>query len=154
MTSRIRPSLRDWPEDAAHENGCYLCRCVVCHETFTGHKRRVVCHECTDRSEAEAKRRAEWLTAHDAPKDWVIMTTDEVRKQWADYSDLLLCYHVEQKVRRELAVLLDDLASDHFTRPEHWSDSIKAVLKASDDLDKPRENTPLPSPAGTGTVQA
>lgn len=37
---------RNWPEDAAHENGNYLNRCVACKQTFVGHKRRAVCREC------------------------------------------------------------------------------------------------------------
>jgi len=39
-------SIRDWPEDFAHENGIYLCTCSICSHTFTGHKRRVICKVC------------------------------------------------------------------------------------------------------------
>ncbi len=94
-------SPRDWTEDAAHENGSYLCRCVHCHEVFTGHKRRAVCKACHTRDAETAKARAEWLHAHNAPKDWVILTIDEVRAMHAQYADLLLRYHVEAKLRRE-----------------------------------------------------
>lgn len=37
---------RDFPEDAEHENGNYLCHCVGCTRDFTGHKRRVLCRVC------------------------------------------------------------------------------------------------------------
>lgn len=38
---------RSWPEDFSHENGNYCCSCVNCGLTFTGHKRRVRCRQCT-----------------------------------------------------------------------------------------------------------
>ena len=38
---------RDWPEDAAHENGNYLNRCWECNETFMGYKRRTTCRRCS-----------------------------------------------------------------------------------------------------------
>ncbi len=103
------PSPRDWPEDAAHENGNYLCRCCGCHETFIGYKRRVVCKVCSDRDAAEAKLRAEWLTAHKAPANWTILTIEEVRAMHADYADQLLRLHVEQQTRRELSKQVGDL---------------------------------------------
>ena len=37
---------RDWPEDAAHENGTYIGQCIKCGERFTGHKRRFICKPC------------------------------------------------------------------------------------------------------------
>jgi hypothetical protein len=37
---------RDWTEDFPHENGKYQNECLVCRETFLGHKRRVVCKLC------------------------------------------------------------------------------------------------------------
>jgi len=42
------PGPRDWPEDAERDddNGCYQNRCILCKETFIGHKRRAVCKEC------------------------------------------------------------------------------------------------------------
>ena len=42
---------KDWPEDFAHENGEYYCRCYVCNETFTGYKRRVICKECANKNQ-------------------------------------------------------------------------------------------------------
>ena len=150
--STTQPTSRDWPEDFSGENGCYLNRCCLCHETFTGHKRRYVCHVCADRDAAESKRRAEWLAAHNAPTDWTIATIDEVRNMWADYSNLLLRLYTEQKVRRELAELLDGLASDHYTRPQDWPESISRALTRSEALDAPKENTPLSSPGGSDTL--
>lgn len=38
---------RDWEEDFQHENGNYTCNCGKCENTFTGHKRRVVCKLCS-----------------------------------------------------------------------------------------------------------
>lgn len=37
---------RDWPEDAAHDNGQYQCICATCGTSFVGHKRRVWCKAC------------------------------------------------------------------------------------------------------------
>lgn len=45
---------RSWPEDFAHENGCYCCKCLVCDKDFTGHKRRVVCRQCGGADEFKA----------------------------------------------------------------------------------------------------
>jgi hypothetical protein len=39
-------SDRDWKEDFNHENGNYRCICCHCGNTFSGHKRRVVCKIC------------------------------------------------------------------------------------------------------------
>ena len=41
----------DWPEDFAHENGGYECRCVDCGKMFCGHKSRVVCKTCAKPAE-------------------------------------------------------------------------------------------------------
>jgi hypothetical protein len=49
MSEPIKPMVlpEDWPEDFAHENGCYLNRCCVCSREFRGHKRRATCKACT-----------------------------------------------------------------------------------------------------------
>jgi len=39
-------NLRDFPEDATHENGRYYVVCQRCGEQFIGHKRRVICKVC------------------------------------------------------------------------------------------------------------
>lgn len=44
---------RDWPEDFPHDNGMYMCKCSVCGEQFTGHKRRVVCKVCANKPKPE-----------------------------------------------------------------------------------------------------
>lgn len=44
----------DWPEDSAHENGNYLCRCSFCERTFIGHKRRVICKKCQSTPSVQA----------------------------------------------------------------------------------------------------
>lgn len=47
---------RSWPEDFAHENGRYMCKCHRCDQIFHGHKRRVtckVCHAAPQASEAD-----------------------------------------------------------------------------------------------------
>lgn len=44
----IKVSKKDWVQDFSHENGCYLNTCIECKMEFKGHKRRVVCKECTD----------------------------------------------------------------------------------------------------------
>jgi len=45
---RTNSGVRDWPEDAEHENGCYRNTCITCNEGFNGHKRRVLCRVCDD----------------------------------------------------------------------------------------------------------
>jgi hypothetical protein len=44
---RDRLIAADWPEDAGHENGCYMCTCCACGRSFMGHKRRVTCRLCS-----------------------------------------------------------------------------------------------------------
>lgn len=43
----------DWTEDFSHENGNYWNTCCVCEKTFTGHKRRVVCKNCSKHQSIE-----------------------------------------------------------------------------------------------------
>lgn len=43
----VRETAGDWPEDYAHENGCYMCKCFQCGNIFHGHKRRPVCKVCS-----------------------------------------------------------------------------------------------------------
>ena len=40
-------SPKNWTEDYSHENGNYVNTCMFCKDQFFGHKRRVVCKECT-----------------------------------------------------------------------------------------------------------
>ncbi len=88
--SRITPSPHDWPEDFADDNGCYYHVCIHCDTQFTAHKRRPnVCRVCHNTDATEAKRRAEWLDTHHAPKDWVVLTKDEVAKTKADLVKLV-----------------------------------------------------------------
>lgn len=42
---------RNWTEDFSHENGNYTNHCCKCHNTFTGHKRRVICKVCSSVSD-------------------------------------------------------------------------------------------------------
>ncbi len=39
-------SVRDWPEDFEYENGNYLNKCLICEQTFVGHKCRTWCKAC------------------------------------------------------------------------------------------------------------
>ncbi len=122
--SHLTPSPRDWPEDAAHENGNYLCRCCGCHETFIGYKRRVVCKVCSDRDAAEAKLRAEWLTAHKAPANWTILTIEEVRAMGADYANLLLKQHASVALLRRVRPHLPS----HGTHAEDLINAVEALI--------------------------
>lgn len=149
----MNPSPRDWPQDAIDDpdNGAYLCRCCYCHATFTGHKRRASCRVCSDRNAAEFKQRTEWLRTHDAPKDWVVITTSEQRALWSAYSDLLLRYHVEQNLRRELAEAFTRLNGCIGDARSHYAliDGRKVVAK-SEALD--REDTLLAKPDESVTL--
>ena len=40
------------------------------------------------KDEAEAKRRAEWLHKHKAPKNWIILTIEEVREVKREMDEL------------------------------------------------------------------
>jgi hypothetical protein len=51
----MTPSNRDWPEDFELNNGNYFCRCCLCSEQFTGHKRRVICKLCAQAQPAPAE---------------------------------------------------------------------------------------------------
>jgi hypothetical protein len=46
--------VRDWAEDANHENGNYLCKCSTCGNTFIGYKRRITCKACAAATTASA----------------------------------------------------------------------------------------------------
>lgn len=106
---RADASPRDWVDDFAHENGNYMCRCCHCHETFTGHKRRVSCKVCAERAQAKADNRAAWLREAGAPPNWNILTTEEVCTTYAEVGRLVLEVDVERNLRRELAEALKRL---------------------------------------------
>lgn len=146
----LTPSPRDWPEDFAHENGNYLCRCVGCHETFHGHKRRYICHVCADQDAAKAKHRAEWLTAHKAPLDWVVLTSGEIAQIRADYANQLLRVHVLEKVLREIRALKPRRMGDHWS----WEEGLKPddVFDPIDEVLKPEEIPLSTSGASGGNV--
>lgn len=44
---------KSFPEDLAHENGNYTCRCTFCKDYFQGYKRRVVCKLCQEHMNTE-----------------------------------------------------------------------------------------------------
>ncbi len=133
----VDPVARDWTEDAGHENGCYLCTCCSCGHSFVGHKRRVTCKLCATADETEAKRRGQWLHDHSAPKDWVILTMDEVRQMHAVVGQLSCELADERRVRRDLhgalvhAKLHPGIGRDFFR--------INDALEASHQLDVDRE---------------
>ncbi len=123
--SPILPSSHDWPEDFAGDNGCYLHVCVYCDTQFTAHKRRPnVCKVCHDTDAAEAKRRAEWLDAHHAPKDWVVLTNAEVAATKADLVklvfDLSECRSILRRVRPFLP--------SHGTHAENLINAVEAQI--------------------------
>jgi Zn finger protein HypA/HybF involved in hydrogenase expression len=38
---------RDWEDDFKEENANYECFCFDCNRPFIGHKRRIICFECS-----------------------------------------------------------------------------------------------------------
>ena len=42
----LKPA-KNWDEDKDQENGNYMNKCIYCKSFFMGHKRRVVCKECS-----------------------------------------------------------------------------------------------------------
>lgn len=97
----------DWPEDFAHENGCYRCTCAHCGAAFTGYKRRVTCRVCADWSEAETIRRDVLLRAAGLePDDWALMPRAEWQKALSEVGRLVTEASVERNLRRQLAEAL------------------------------------------------
>lgn len=45
------PRPHDWSEDFEHENGCYQNNCCHCNTIFLGHKSRVSCKVCVEKSQ-------------------------------------------------------------------------------------------------------
>ncbi len=45
---------RNWTEDYPHENGNYQNFCYSCNRFFLGHKRRIICHDCSTAAAAKA----------------------------------------------------------------------------------------------------
>lgn len=43
-----RKDPKDWVTDYSQENGMYQNRCIICKETFFGHKHRTVCKTCAE----------------------------------------------------------------------------------------------------------
>lgn len=51
--TRFGTPERNWWQDACFENGNYLNTCCFCEKTFIGHKRRVVCRQCSESSKGK-----------------------------------------------------------------------------------------------------
>lgn len=45
---------RNWTEDYPHENGEYQNFCYSCNRFFVGHKRRIICRDCSTAAAAKA----------------------------------------------------------------------------------------------------
>lgn len=130
------PSPRDWPEDAAHENGSYLCRCLSCKQTFTGYKRRQCCKVCAN---AMAETRAERVrlleAANLSPTHWELMTHEEIGNMHRVYGDLSLQLTVERVIRRKLDNALTHTLATTSPRPGHRRLEVTDALEASRQLD-------------------
>ena len=144
MNTMHNPTPHDWPEDwadPAEDNGCYLHVCTICKAQFSGHKRRPnVCKVCATADTAEAKRRAEFLSAHGAPMDWVVVTMDEIHGVYAESTRLALALCEERKLRRKLAAALkvaDATNSNvaYWGHPGRHRDTSLDLLEQSDTLD-------------------
>jgi hypothetical protein len=53
--------VKNWTEDFSHENGNYVNNCIKCKHKFMGHKRRVVCKECSEPKEEESQEDQELI---------------------------------------------------------------------------------------------
>ena len=130
--TRVTRNPGDWPEDFDQDNGCYRHTCCVCKEGFVGHKRRHVCKVCFEQDRAEAEKRAEWLHNHKAPKDWTILTVQEVKAMYADVSRQTWDLVHERSLRRELAqrlqalidCIMDTRGPDAYAALEGGKDSV------------------------------
>jgi hypothetical protein len=129
---------------------------VTCHETFTGHKRRVTCHVCADAVNAENAHREGLLAkAGLSAADWTLMRVAEMNRMHAQYADLLLELHVERKVRRELAAAFTRLAKCHSagTNAHYALRDGREVVEKSEQMDEEiakrsaARNAPAPAAA-------
>jgi hypothetical protein len=44
-------AARSWHKDLAQEDGFHHCNCCICHQSFYGHKTRLICKECDERQD-------------------------------------------------------------------------------------------------------
>ena len=136
------PTSRDWPEDSTNDpdNGTYTNQCIVCQDLFTGHKRRVVCKICHGKDMVEAEKRAEWLTAHKAPIDWIILTNSEIQAIKGDLIRITNKQDDEQDARKALQQALSNLLSN---RGPYQIDRAKEALEVAKRLDGAPPSTQL-----------
>lgn len=78
MLRRPRDTSGDWPEDFAHENGNYECRCGHCGKSFHGYKRRLMCRACalkthTSQKPSDALMRMVRVASATKPKSWATL---------------------------------------------------------------------------------
>lgn len=131
-------SPRDWPEDYAHENGCYLRTCCACHQTFTGYKRRMVCKVCANAGAAENQCREALLTATGlSPTEWALTTPGEMMSIHGKYASLLLELSEERDLRRELAAAFTRLSTcqERGAHPHYAIVDGREVVAESERLD-------------------
>lgn len=101
MNEQQRMEARSWPDDYGHENGNYVNCCSQCQQPFVGHKRRVLCRECTP--SIEQQQVEEFLRAmDDANKAHAddIMKIAEGMQQRIDDDVVDSLVHGEVPVRR------------------------------------------------------
>lgn len=100
----------DWPEDFAHDNGCYRCTCSTCARSFTGYKRRLMCKICAEIAASEATLREGLIRkAGLDPAQWLLVTPTERARDMGAVGQLVLEANVERNLRRELAAALRNL---------------------------------------------
>jgi hypothetical protein len=101
----------DWTEDFPHENGNYQNRCTDCGQLFLGHKRRMICKQCSGAGETPLTDDA----AFDVPRDMPNFdATDVVDADFARSLERALVQAREallasNRERREVAAAIDKL---------------------------------------------
>ena len=80
----LKPA-KNWDEDKDQENGNYMNKCIYCKSFFMGHKRRVVCKEC---SKGEPTK--------DIPLDMI--------ENWADYEFGIFSEESDEDITKRGAV--------------------------------------------------
>lgn len=145
MNIHTEHTPHDWPEDwadPADDNGCYIHICPKCSTQFFGHKRRRgLCKACYIEHDAEAKHRAEFLSAHGTPMDWMILTKGETDDVLQECVYITLSLKEERALRRKLAAALkiaDATNSNvaYWGHPGRHRDTSEALLAESAALDE------------------
>lgn len=151
-TSQTPDAVRNWTEDASHENGNYECRCVECSQMFIGHKRRVLCKACSGlltpsasagpQAAAEIERLREWKASvlskckHSDGFDSLKWAGDKEGWGFAHY----FIGHLETRALHAESILAEqDAQPQQVDGRDAVIEALKPFAKAADAWDSPSD---------------